>query len=115
MPTPQVRVGAKNAGVGVSQWAAETIGIWHDKGGLTTQRIDNTVRECIWEIAQCMSNINKQAAGPEEWCLLMDRCVIGISHLASKQPLSKLFMADKTNLNGQKLWAALDEFAQAFT
>jgi hypothetical protein len=38
---------AKNAGVGVSQWAAKTIGIWQHKGGLTTQRIDNKVRERV--------------------------------------------------------------------
>jgi hypothetical protein len=37
MPTLQVRVWAENAGVGVSLWAAETMGIWQDKGGLTTQ------------------------------------------------------------------------------
>jgi len=47
MPTLQVRISAENAGVGVSQWAAETVGIWQDKGGLTTQQIDNKVREHI--------------------------------------------------------------------
>jgi hypothetical protein len=51
MLTPQVLVWAQNAGIGVSQWAAETMGIWQDKGGLKTQRIETEVRECIWEIA----------------------------------------------------------------
>jgi len=64
MPTLQVRVWAENAGVGVSQWLAETMGIWQDEGGLTTQRIDNKVRECVWEITQSMSIINKQGTGP---------------------------------------------------
>jgi hypothetical protein len=112
MPTLQVRVWAENAGVGVSQWAAETMGIWQDKGGLTTQRMDNKVRERVWEIAQSMSIINKQGAGPEQWDLLIDRCVTRISELESKRPLWKRYMADKTNLDGQKLMAALDEFAE---
>jgi hypothetical protein len=59
MPTLQVRVWAENIGVGVSQWAAETMGIWQDKGGLTTQWIDDKVMECVWEISQSMSIINK--------------------------------------------------------
>jgi len=37
MLTLHVHVWAKNAGVGVSQWVAETMGIWQEKGGLTTQ------------------------------------------------------------------------------
>ena len=53
MQTLQVRVWAENTGVGVSQWAAETVGIWQDKSGLKTQQIDNKVRERVWEIAQC--------------------------------------------------------------
>jgi hypothetical protein len=36
MPTLHVRVWAENTGVGVSQWAADTMRIWHDQGGLTT-------------------------------------------------------------------------------
>jgi len=52
MQTLQVRVWAENAGVGVRQWAAETVGIWQDKSGSKTQRIDNKVRERVWEIAQ---------------------------------------------------------------
>jgi len=112
MPTLQVRVWAENAGVGVTQWAAETMGIWQDKGGLTTQRIDNNVRERDWEIAQSMSIINKQGAGPEQWDLLIDCCITQISELESKRPLWKRYMADKTNFDGQKLKAALDEFAE---
>jgi len=86
--------------------------IWQDKGGLTTQWIDNKVRERMWEIAQSMSIINKQGAGPEQWDLLIDRCVTGISELESKRLLGKWYMADKTDLDGQKLKAALDEFAE---
>jgi len=59
MPTLQVRVWAENTGVGVSKWAAEAMGIWQDKGGFTTQQIDNKVRERVLEIAQSMSIINK--------------------------------------------------------
>jgi len=66
MPTPEVRVWAKNAGIGVSQWAAETMGIRQDKGGLTTQQIDNEVRERIWDIVQSMSIIIKQGTSPKE-------------------------------------------------
>jgi len=51
------------------------MGIWQDKGGLTTQQIDNKVRERVWEIAQSMSIINKQGPSPEQWDLLIDRCV----------------------------------------
>jgi hypothetical protein len=112
MPTLQVRVWAENAGVGVSLWAAETMGIWQDKGGLTTQWIDNKVRERIWEIAQSMSIINKQGVGPKQWDLLIDRCVTRISELESKRLLWKRYMADKTNLDGQKLKAALNGFVE---
>jgi hypothetical protein len=42
---------AENAGVAVSQWAAETMVIWQDKSGLTTQEMDSRVRESVWEIA----------------------------------------------------------------
>jgi VanZ family protein len=112
MPTLQVRVWAQNAAVGVSQWAAETMGIWQDKSGLTTQRMDNEVRERVWEITHFMSIINKQGAGPEECNLLIDHCVTRISELESKRPLWKRYMADKNNLNGQKLKAALDEFEE---
>jgi len=112
MPTLQVRIWAENAGVGVSQWAAETMGIWQNMGGLTTQRMDNKVRERIWEIARSMSIIHKQGASPEQWDLLIYRCVTRISELESKRPLWKWYMADKTNLDGQKFKAALDEFAE---
>jgi len=40
------------------------MGICQDIGGLTTQRIDNQVKECVWEIAQSLSIINKQGGGP---------------------------------------------------
>jgi hypothetical protein len=108
MPTLQVRVWAENASVGVSQWAAETMGIWQDKGGLTIQRMENKVREHVWEIAQSMSLINTQDAGPEQWDLLINRCVTRISELESKRPRWKRYMADKTNLDGQKVKEALD-------
>jgi len=112
MPTLQVCAWVKYTGIGANQWAADTMGIWQDKGGLTTQRIDNKVRERVWEIAQSMSIINKQGAGPEQWDLLIDRCITRISELESNRPLWKWYMADKTNLDGQKLKAALDEFAE---
>jgi len=112
MPTLHVRVWAENAGVGVSQWAAETMGIWQDKGGLTTQWMNNKVRERVWEIAHSMSIINKQGSSPEQWDLLIDRRVTRISELESKRPLWKRYIADRTNLNGQKVNAALDEFAE---
>ena len=112
MTTLQVRICAENAGVGVSQWAAETMGIWQDKGGFTTQSIHNKVRERVWEIAQSLSIINKQGAGPKKWDLLINRCVTRIGELESKRPLWKWSMADKTNLDGQKLKAALNEFAE---
>jgi len=112
MPTLQVRVWAENAGVGASNWVAKTMRIWQDKGGLSTQQIDNKLRERVWEISQSMSMINKQGAGPEQSDVQIDRCVTRISDLQSKRPLWKRYMADKTNLNGQKLNAALYEFAE---
>jgi len=75
MQTLQVHVWAENASVGVSQWAAETMGIWQDKGGLPTQQIDNKASERVWEITQFMRIINKQGAGPKEWDLVIDCCV----------------------------------------
>ena len=112
MPTLLVSVRAENTGVGISQWAEETMGIWQDNGGLTTQQIDNELRERVWEIAQSMSIINKQGASPEQWDLLLNRWVTRISELESPRPLWKWYMADKTNIDVQKLMAALDEFAQ---
>jgi hypothetical protein len=70
------------------------------------------VRERVWEIAQSMSIINKQGAGPERWDLLIDHCVTEISELESKWPLWERYMAGKPNLDGQKLKAALDECAE---
>jgi len=62
------------------------MGIWQDKGGLTTQQIDKKVRERVCEIAQYMSIINKQGTGPKQWDLLIDHCVTQISELESKRP-----------------------------
>jgi hypothetical protein len=59
MPTLQVRIWAKNSTVGVSQWAAETMWIWQDIGGLRTRRIENKVIEHVWEIAHSMSIIKE--------------------------------------------------------
>jgi hypothetical protein len=112
MPPLPVCVWAGNASVGVSQWAVETMGIWQDKSGLTTQRMDNKLRERICEIAQDMSIINKQDAGTKQWDLLIDHYVTRISTLESKTPLWKWYMADMTNLAGQRLKAALNEFAE---
>jgi hypothetical protein len=112
MLTLQVRVWAENAGVGLSQWAAETMGIWQDKCGLTIQQRDNKVREPVWEIAQSMSIIKKQGASPKQWNLLIDSCITPISDLESNRPLCKQYMADNTNLDGQKLQAALDGFVE---
>jgi hypothetical protein len=42
----------KHAGVGVSQQAAESMGIWKKKGGGTRQQYKNKVRECCLDFAQ---------------------------------------------------------------
>jgi hypothetical protein len=86
--------------------------IWQDKGGLTTQQMDNKVREHVWEIAQSMSMINKQGAGPEQCDLIIDHCVTRIRELECKRPLWKRYMADKTNFDCQKLMAPLDKFVE---
>ena len=112
MSTSYFRVWPGYAGVGVSEWAAETMGIWQDKGGLTTQQIENKVMECVWEIAQSMRIINKQGAGPKQWDLLINCCVTWISDLEANRSLGKWYMAVKTNLAGQTLKVALDEFAE---
>ena len=111
MPTLQVRPLAENAGVGGSQWAAETMGIWQGKGGLTTQQDDDQVREGVWEIAPYKSFSNTQRAGPKQWDHLIEHRVAHICDVASTRPLWKQYLADKTNLRGQKLREALDEFA----
>jgi hypothetical protein len=46
--------------------------------------MDNKVRERISEITQSMSIITKYGAGPEQWHLLIVRCVTQISELESK-------------------------------
>jgi len=112
MLTRQVRVWAENEGGEVSQWAAETMAIWQDRGGSTTQWMDNNVMERVWEIAQAMSIINKQSASPEQWNLIIDLCFTQISDLVSERLLGKRYIAYKTNLDGQRLKAARDEFAE---
>jgi len=112
MWTLQVHVWAQNPGAGVSPWAAETMGIWQDTGGLTTQQINNKVRVRVWESAQSMSIIDKQCASPDQWDLLIDRCVTRISELESKRLMWKWHMAHKTNLIRHKLRAAHDEFTE---
>jgi len=72
MPTQCVLLWAENAGVGCSQWAAETMVIWQQKGGLTMQRKNNKVREHVWMIAQLISISNKHSTGPKQLDLLFD-------------------------------------------
>jgi len=72
MPTVQVQVWAENTCVGVSQWEADTVGIWQEMGGLTTQWKDNKLREHVWEIAQSMTISNKQGAMHDQWDLLIN-------------------------------------------
>ena len=88
------------------------MGIWQDKGGLTTQQIYIKVRERVWEIAQSMSIINIQGTGPDHVNLLLDCCVTRISDLESKWLHWKGYIADHTNLDGQKLKAPRDESAE---
>jgi hypothetical protein len=51
--------------------------------------------------------INMQGSGPEHWCLPIDCSITRIGHLDSGRQHWKLYMADKTNLDRQKLQAAL--------
>ena len=88
------------------------MGICHEKGGLTTQRKDITIREPVCLIVQSMSIRNKQGTDPDKWDLLIDYCLTGISDQASKTQFSKWCMADQTNLDGQKLEVTLNEFAE---
>jgi hypothetical protein len=76
------------------------MGIWQDKDGLATQRMDNKVRERIWVIAQSRGIINQQGSGTEEWDLLIVHCVTRMHELESKRPLWNRYMADKNNLDG---------------
>jgi len=112
MLTLQVRIWAENAGDGVRQLAAETMGIEQAMGGLMTQWKNNKVRERVEETAQSMSIGNKQGAGREPWDLPINCCLTRHSDLASKRPLWGLHMADKTNVDGQKHKAALDQFVE---
>jgi len=66
MPIQPVHLWAKNAGAGVGQWVAETIGIWQENGGLLIQQKDYKVRECVWEIAQSTGISNKLGTSPEQ-------------------------------------------------
>jgi hypothetical protein len=74
--------------------------------------MDTKVRQRVWEIAQAMIIINKQGAGPKQWDLLIHHYVTRIIELESKRPLWKWYIADMTNLGGQKLNAALNMFAE---
>lgn len=111
MPTLHVHVWAKNTGIGLSHWAAQTMGIWKDKGGSPTQRIDIKVRERVWEKAQSMDIINKQGAGPQQWNLPSNCCVTRISDPEFQRPLWKWFNPDRTNCNGENHKASPDKFA----
>jgi len=111
MPTLQGGIWAEIVGVGVSQWAAETMGIWQDTGGLTTQRIDNKVREHVWDIAQSMNIINKQGGGPKQYNLLIDHFSTRMSDQASTTLLRNRYITDQTKLYCQKLKAARFGFA----
>jgi len=99
-----------NTGVGVSQLAVVTMGIWRGKGGLTTQHKDNQVRERLCEIAQSIRISNNHGAGPEQWDPPIDHRITQISDVASKTPHWKWFKADKIINNGQKPKAARHEF-----
>jgi len=66
LPTQQACLWAENSGVGVSKWPAETMGIWQEKWGLTTQWMDNQVRECIWKIILSIIISNKLGDSPKK-------------------------------------------------
>jgi hypothetical protein len=83
MLTLKVGFWAENAGVGVSQPATETMRIWHNLGGLKIQWMHNEVMGHVWEITESMSIHDKQSAGPKQWDVLIDRCVMWLSYLAS--------------------------------
>ena len=63
--------------------------IWQDKGSLTTEWIDNKVRECIWVLVQSMRIINKQGTQPAQWDTLINHQVTRLSDLESEPPLWK--------------------------
>jgi len=110
--TLPVCIYAKNGSFGASHWAAESLGIGQDKGGLTTQWIDIKVRERVWEIAQSMSIITKQDAGRQPGDLQLDCRVTRICDLVAKRPLYNRYMAGKNDFDGQKLNPALDVFVE---
>jgi len=112
MVTLQVGVWAEHTGIGNSQWAAATMGIWQDKGGLTTQWGDKKVRELIWEIPKSVGISNNQGLVVEQWDLLIDRCITLIGSLEFNRQLLKQYWVHKTIIDGQKLKAHLDEVAE---
>jgi len=112
MPTLKVHVWAMIASVGVSQLAAETMGIWQEKGGMTTQQKHNKVRERIYVIAESMSTSSKWGACPKQWDLLTECSITSIRVLVANRLLWKRYIADNTNLDGQRHKAALDEFPE---
>jgi len=73
--------GAENAGVGVSQWAADAIGIWQVQGGLTKQTKTNDVRERLCDISLSMSIGNKLRIGPKQYDVLINLCITWLSNL----------------------------------
>jgi len=111
LPTIELCFGPDTS-VGVIQWAAETMGILHEKDSLTTQWKDNIVRESIWVTAQTMSISNKQCAGPEKWNIPTNYYVTLSSDLQSKRPLLIQYMADNTSLDDRYLRTALNELVE---
>jgi len=87
--TAQVGLSPKNAGVRVSQCAAGTMAIWHEKHGRTAKWKDDKVMECILENAQCISINSKHRASHEQWNLQFDCCVTQFTDLASKSHFQK--------------------------
>jgi hypothetical protein len=83
MPTPQDHVRGDNFGVGVCQWAAETMRIGQEKGSLTIQWTDNKVTKHVWEIPQSMSIENMQGTGPRDCDLLITYCMTRNSYVVS--------------------------------
>lgn len=77
----QVCLGAENALVGVTQWAADTIQIWHDTSAFTTQWIDRKVMKGIWVITQSMSISNMKCTNSEQLDFLIDHSISSISNL----------------------------------
>jgi hypothetical protein len=107
MPTQQVYFWAMIAVVGVSQWAADSMGTGQEKGGLTMQWKDNKLRDTIWGIAQSLFSTIQLGTGPVQWDLPINCTIIEISNLAPERLLWRRFTSDKAILNGQKCQPAL--------